>query len=169
MVSSNYNVINEDGLINVSQLKDNPSLKELLINNRLPANALFRKLCWEETNGYDKDLAAGFEDWDFWINVASKGWKIKIINIPLLNVFVKKKSRNKVAMKNQIELRRLIFNKYENLYGNINSIFVNELFDEIESLKHTIRKRDSALEMRLGKQIISPLRKIKLLLSKMFK
>ncbi|WP_299251628.1 glycosyltransferase family A protein [uncultured Lacinutrix sp.] len=161
VISCNYNVINQDGLMYVSQLEDNPSLNDLLIKNRLPANALFRRLCWEEVNGYDKDFDEGFEDWDFWINIASKGWKIKILNNPLLNVFVKKNSRNKVAMKNQIELRRLVFNKYENLYKNINSEFSDELFKEIETLKKTIRKRDSSLDMRLGKLIFNPLRKIK--------
>lgn len=161
VVSCNYNVINEDGLMYVSQLEDNPSLNDLLIKNRLPANALFRRLCWEETNGYDKGFDEGFEDWDFWINIASKGWKIKIINNPLLNVFVKKNSRNKVAMKNQMALRRLIFNKYENLYKNINSEFSDELFKEIETLKNTIRKRDSSIDMRLGKLIFNTLRKIK--------
>ena len=64
-------------------------------------------------------------------------------------------------MKNQVELRRLVFDKCENLYKNVSSEFINDLFNEIETLKKTIRKRDSSLDMRLGIFIFNPLRKLK--------
>ena len=161
VVSCNYKVFNEVGLKSISKLEDNPTLTDFLMYNRLPANALYRKVCWEEVNGYDILFVEGFEDWDFWLNVSSKGWKFKIFEEPLLNIFIKTQSRNKVAMRNQVELRRLVFNKYENLYNSVNSEFINDLFNEIEALKKTIRKRDSSLDMKLGNLIFNPLRKIK--------
>lgn len=161
VVSCNYNVINEDGLSNVSKLKDYPTLNDLLIKNRLPANALYRRVCWEQTKGYDIVFNDGFEDWDYWINVASKGWRIKIFKEPLLNVFIKKKSRNRVAMRNDIALRRLVFNKYQDLYKDNIVDFTNVLFDDLEILKRTVRKRDLSMDMKIGRVLLKPFRKIK--------
>ena len=49
-------------------------LSNLLRGNYIDACAVFRKTAWEDADGYDPSLPA-WEDWEFWINVASRGWQ----------------------------------------------------------------------------------------------
>jgi GT2 family glycosyltransferase len=48
-------------------------LDRLLAGNYIAACALVRKPAWESCGGYDPELAA-WEDWDFWIALADRGW-----------------------------------------------------------------------------------------------
>jgi len=52
------------------------NVKDFLIENNCCSGALFRKECWEMTGGYNETLLEGYEDWDFWILVTSKGWRV---------------------------------------------------------------------------------------------
>jgi hypothetical protein len=52
------------------------SLAEMLLGNVIPATALVRKRAWTECGGQDPRLP-GWEDWDFWITLAEKGWKFR--------------------------------------------------------------------------------------------
>jgi glycosyltransferase involved in cell wall biosynthesis len=45
-----------------------------LAYNFLPASALYRRLVWEQNGGYDERMLLGFEDWDFWVGAAERGW-----------------------------------------------------------------------------------------------
>lgn len=54
-----------------------------LVENRVVACCAFRKQCWEEVGGYDETMRWGCEDWEFWIRVTQKGWKVHIIPKPL--------------------------------------------------------------------------------------
>jgi len=54
-----------------------------LTENRIVACCAFRKRCWEEAGGYDEAMRIGGEDWDFWIRVTAKGWKVHVIAKPL--------------------------------------------------------------------------------------
>ncbi|MFN3300380.1 MAG: glycosyltransferase family 2 protein [Sediminibacterium sp.] len=49
--------------------------------NFADACAIYRKTVWEKNNGYDEKIPYhGFEDWEFWINAVSNGFKFKFIN-----------------------------------------------------------------------------------------
>jgi GT2 family glycosyltransferase len=48
--------------------------KRLLEQNTVCVASLFRKVCWSEVGGYNESMKDGYEDWDFWISVAEKGW-----------------------------------------------------------------------------------------------
>ena len=49
--------------------------------NFADACAIFCRYVWEKNNGYDERIPFyGFEDWEFWINAGSKGFKFKFIN-----------------------------------------------------------------------------------------
>lgn len=54
-----------------------------LTENRVVACCAFRKKCWEEVGGYDEQMRLGCEDWEFWIRVTQKNWKVHIIPKPL--------------------------------------------------------------------------------------
>ena len=64
-----------------------PNYNKFLIANRNPLQSasMFRKRCWQETHGYNKDKKlSGYEDWDFWIKIISLGYKWKNIPQPLI-------------------------------------------------------------------------------------
>ncbi|BDQ12538.1 MAG: glycosyltransferase family 2 protein [Chitinophagaceae bacterium] len=49
--------------------------------NFADACAIYRKSVWEKNNGYDEKIPYhGFEDWEFWVNAASNGFKFKFID-----------------------------------------------------------------------------------------
>ena len=54
-----------------------------LIENRIVACCAFRKKCWDDAGGYDENMRQGLEDWDFWIRVTQKNWKVHVIPEPL--------------------------------------------------------------------------------------
>jgi glycosyltransferase involved in cell wall biosynthesis len=49
----------------------------LLIGNYIDACAVFRKQVWQDCGGYDPNMPdkLGYEDWDFWLSAAEKGWQ----------------------------------------------------------------------------------------------
>lgn len=59
-------------------------LTTFLAKNECCASSLFRKLCWEQVNGYREEMSRGFEDWDFWIRVTAQGWSVHVIQDRLL-------------------------------------------------------------------------------------
>lgn len=46
----------------------------LLVENIVCVCSLFRKQAWIDAGGYNESMLDGYEDWDFWISVAEKGW-----------------------------------------------------------------------------------------------
>ena len=52
-------------------------LSSLLWKNRIASASLFRRKCWEETDGY-VDLDA-CQDWNFWISIVKRGWRWTVV------------------------------------------------------------------------------------------
>lgn len=55
----------------------------LLEQNIIHAGSMFRKSVWEEVGGFKKMKIGGYEDWEFWVSVAEKGYKWERIEDPL--------------------------------------------------------------------------------------
>ena len=56
-----------------------PTLKNLLEKNRVCVCSLIRREALLQTGGWNTRLNLGCEDWDLWIDIASRGWEIKIL------------------------------------------------------------------------------------------
>ena len=52
------------------------SLRRMLLGNLIFCSALFRRDDWEESGGYNRNMAAGWEDWDFWLSLIELGRKV---------------------------------------------------------------------------------------------
>ncbi len=52
------------------------SLERLMIDNIVDNCAVFRRAIWEDCGGYDTEMPdrLGYEDWDFWLQAAKRGW-----------------------------------------------------------------------------------------------
>jgi glycosyltransferase involved in cell wall biosynthesis len=49
------------------------SLRNMLAENRIVANAFFRKEDWKRVGGYSEDFIYGLEDWDLWLSIIRLG------------------------------------------------------------------------------------------------
>lgn len=61
------------------------NLYTLLHQNIVTVTSLFRKKAWEQVGGYNEQFIFGYEDWEFWINLAKHGWDGFVIEEPLFN------------------------------------------------------------------------------------
>ncbi len=91
-------------------------IEKLFRFNYIDACAVYRKIVWEEVNGYDehKTMHLGWEDWDFWMRVALRGWSFYHIDRELFDYRVRKDSMlRSETMKNRATLINYIFSKKE--------------------------------------------------------
>jgi len=56
------------------------SLDEMAGGNRIGTCAAFRRTLWDQTGGYDEDIEAGWQDWDFWLSMAETG--CQFVHVP---------------------------------------------------------------------------------------
>lgn len=71
------------------------SLSDLALDNMIFVSALFKKSDWKKAGGYDPRFVAGWEDWEFWINMLKNGGKVE--KLPVVGFFyrIRKGSRRK--------------------------------------------------------------------------
>ncbi len=82
-------------------------LSNLLRGNYIDACAVFRRTAWEDAGGYDPALPA-WEDWEFWINVASHGWQF--YRLPDVGFEYRVRPGSKVTLTEQPEVHGQIVN-----------------------------------------------------------
>jgi glycosyltransferase involved in cell wall biosynthesis len=81
------------------------------------ASAMFRKSCWESVGGYDERMKRGYEDWEFWIRITAKGWRVEVVKEFLLNYRVTEKSMFLTeAEPRRQEIVNYIMEKHRELY-----------------------------------------------------
>lgn len=95
------------------------NISRLIYENHIPVCSLFRKQCWKEVNGYDEEFVHGYEDWEFWIKLAEKGWKGYLIDEPLFFYRVHKGSLFETSQQHDAELRAMIRARHKRLYRRI--------------------------------------------------
>ena len=119
--------------------------------NYIDACAAFRKTVWQEVGGYDDKIPEqfGYEDWDFWLGAAEKGWHFYHIDEVLFDYRLRDRSmvsRCNIP-ENRRELFRYISTKHIGLYTtNFANIFANV---ECDHLKERDKKEE--LEDKLEK------------------
>ncbi len=129
--------------------------------NNAPGCLLYRKLCWEEVGGYDKNLWMGNEDWEFNIAVTKRGWGIEVLPEVLFNCQQKEKSRNSTAKNYQKQIREYTFKKHQDVLANNMEATIDFFLKEIELKELQIKKLKNTREYLYGRSILAPLRKIK--------
>jgi glycosyltransferase involved in cell wall biosynthesis len=161
-VCSYYQGFNKDKMVTDIIKPLGGGVSNFLVKNNGAASALFRKICWEQVSGYDTNFDKGYEDWDFWISILKKGWKMHVIPEVLFTYRIKDVSRDQkaVALYDQ-ELKMTIFKKHKSLYlENLDQVFP-ELVYKNGRLKNKISKIQNTWEYRLGRSLLKPLRFVK--------
>ncbi|MBI5799635.1 MAG: glycosyltransferase [Verrucomicrobia bacterium] len=87
------------------------SLAKLATLNQLNYCSLYRREVFDAVGGYNPNLVWGYEDWDFWIGAAERGFKARKIAEPLFRYRIKAGSMLTTAAKRDAELRaRIVLN-----------------------------------------------------------
>lgn len=136
-------------------------LEDFLFENAAMGMALFRKGALLEVGGYDLNMRLGFEDWELWIALLKKGWQIKIVEEYLYTYNYLPKSRNKTALKREVELKRYLFKKYrEDYLKNYDKTIAHLLF-QLERSQNQAFKLKGSNEYKIGLSLLKPFRWLK--------
>ncbi len=105
-----------DGVVDVPDF----DLPRLLTYNFIDACAVVRRTAWDAAGGYDTTApVAGWEDWEFWIAVAERGWGFEHVPAPGFEYRVRPDSM--IAGTAAPEARRRLYDhvigRHEKLYG----------------------------------------------------
>lgn len=93
---------------NVHLPKDNLTLEDFKDYNQMCVSSPFKKSIWEKVGGFD-EMLTGYEDWDYWIRCLRAGATISTVKEPLLNYRIHSNGRNKEAIKNHNQLKKIIW------------------------------------------------------------
>lgn len=123
----------------------------LIHRNHIVCTALFRRCDFDKTNGYNPNMREGLEDWDFWLSFLQPSDVVYKIDKFLFLYRKKSKSRNIDARANLRKLRYQIWQNHRDVYAQ-------NFLDP--SLSEEYRLLEESREYRLGKVILTPIRKL---------
>ncbi|MFN3307300.1 MAG: glycosyltransferase family 2 protein, partial [Candidatus Kapaibacteriota bacterium] len=98
----------------------NPAI--LRFQNHLNYCSLYCRQVWEAVGGYNN---SGYEDWDFWIGCAEKGFNALRIPEPLFFYRIRKVSRYTQQNKRDLENKALIVRNHPGLYSEAHLIWAD--------------------------------------------
>lgn len=130
------------------------SLERLLGHNLFINSSLFRRVDFDRVKGYNVNMSAGLEDWDFWISLLKDGGEVKQIKGVHFFYRIKEKSKSRNAMIDEeyhCLLRRQIWENHKEVFSKV---FLNPL-DTFEYIRVARSK-----EYRLGSFFLKFIRKI---------
>lgn len=137
-------------------------VSNFLFDNNSVSFALIRKGVWQSVGGYDENMKNGFEDWEFWIAVTKKGFKVHTIAEFLFHYRQKNLSMSKESKMNFRESNlNYIYKKHSDLYGNHFAQVVDFLTELAQRNKRNEIKYKNSLEFKIGNSILSPVRWLK--------
>lgn len=141
-------------------------INRILLGNYIDACAVFRKVVWKECGGYDPKIPdkLGYEDWDFWLGVAEKGWKFYHLPEVLFDYRIRGNSMVSACNipENREQLLRYICTKhigiystnFANVWAERECVYLTERARS-ESLQVELKQMRAALEEARSRQILS--------------
>ncbi len=126
------------------------SMEMLLGQNTMAVTSLFRKSDFLETDGFNVNMRAGFEDWDFWLSMLEGGGDVHKLDVVAVRYRIKKESRNFSLSHTQMkQLRKQIYENHKTLYAK-------HFFDPLNSFEYDLLV--NSREYKLGRKLLKPLR-----------
>ncbi|HEY1336334.1 MAG TPA: glycosyltransferase [Bryobacteraceae bacterium] len=105
------------GAKNYTERTGEYNLHSLLHRNFLTYAALIRKDDWERAGGYDESMRLGYEDWEFWLRLGSRGRFGRHVPRTLFRYRRQGQSLYDVALAHHAEIVGYIQVKHPELYG----------------------------------------------------
>lgn len=130
------------------------SIGEMLVDNVVFVTSLIRREVFADVGGFDESLLKGIEDYDFFLSVLERQWRIRQLSETLFYYRIKSCSRSRALSENSALLDQLyqqIFQKHRAFFiehldqmlpavRRRNILLQSERF-EIDYLKHAIRDK----------------------------
>ena len=150
------------GAVNCKWDLSDYDFNKMLFENLLFCTALFRRSDYDKCGGYNENMKAGVEDWDFWLSLLGPDDKVYRIDKVLFYYRIKEVSRNTVAKDDDkmMALRRIIYNNHKEYYQD----YVQDIITYVRkcnSAQDRIDKINKSLSMRIGRVLTKPFGKIK--------
>ncbi|CAH0334889.1 Hyaluronan synthase [Flavobacterium sp. CECT 9288] len=140
---------------------------DFMVINNGRANAMFRKECWQAVGGFDVNMKAGYEDWEFWLAITKNNWRIHIIPEILSHYRIKNTSRDRTAIvHHDYELRMYIFNKHKEMYQTHFEFYASALLRQNSILRNSLLNAKESKEFQLGNLLLAPFRFLKKIVSR---
>ena len=138
-------------------------INQFLLENSCTSCALIKKHIWEDVGGYDENMKSGYEDWEFWISVTKRGYRIHVIPETLFYYRIRKGSMISETLNKRPAIVRYIVDKHKETYIQ----FLPEIMYEKEvEMLNIISRYQNSSSYRLGRFLLSPLIFFKKKLSK---
>jgi glycosyltransferase involved in cell wall biosynthesis len=150
MVTCWSNVITPKGKILYVTKPTGGGVNYVLYHNNAMGSCLFSKDVWIKVGGYDINMKEGYEDWEFNISVAKKGYDIVVIDKVLFNYRSKILSRNTKALEHQKKIRKYVFTKHKDIAIKNYDRTLIFFLDEIENMKKETLRYKKSRSYRLG-------------------
>ncbi len=136
-------------------------LVHLLVRNYIDACAVFRKSSWAAVGGYDENIPdrLGYEDWDFWLSIASQGGGFYHLPEVAFDYRVRSDSMVQACKipQNQSRLVEYIATKHRRLYTEYLPQVLGQkellLFNQINHLENqvkTLKQEVDQLQKTIG-------------------
>lgn len=103
----------------VSEVRRMPDVspQRLLSENLLFATSLYRKRDWQAVGGYCEAMRYGWEDWEFWIALTTRGVRVAGIAEPLFRYRIRPDSRDRsLSLRQKAAMLRMIVTRHWSSY-----------------------------------------------------
>lgn len=143
--------------------------QKLLFDNMIFNSAMFRRSDFDKTIGYNENMRAGVEDWDFFLTLLGPEDKVHRLDELVCLYRIKKSSRNTVAAQDDtmIPLRRIIYNNHMEYYQS----YVEDIITYVRKTNATqvyIDRVNNSLSMRIGRFFTLPFGKLRDFIRRIF-
>lgn len=128
------------------------SLNKMLGCNLVFCSAVFRRIYYDKTNGYNENMKFGYEDWDFWLSIIELEGEFYRIDKVLFHYRIRSSSmaRSLTTDKNILARRQL--------WENHRKLFAENFFNPMDSFEYSLISESK--EYKLGKIVLKPIRKL---------
>ena len=135
------------------------SMERLIANNCIYVTSFVPREEFERVGGFAEGLAAGWEDWDFWMSVLDDDSDAVILDEAVFRYRLRKGSRNsRLSQEDKSALRRVLWERHKDLYGKY--FFDPTLSGEYEKAQYYAQKYGRFPGVRLYRLLSSACRSI---------
>lgn len=130
----------------------------LLWYNLIHNSAIYRRVDYDKTLGYNSNMRHGLEDWDFYLTLLKPDDKVHCIDEILYHWRAAAEQRTEEADVHQQELLRQIYHNHQHLYESFHQdiVFFHEMWTLNEYRYHQAERLRTTRAYRIGKLILKP-------------
>jgi len=129
-------------------------------NNCIFCTALFRRVDFDKSEGYNPNMVDGLEDWDFWLSFINRNDIVYRIDEVLFHYRIKDISRStELSMHHNDSMLLQVCRNHPNIYNPYKEhiVLYKKRILELEEINQTLKKSLNSRAYRLGKALFKPL------------